>query len=255
MTQPHTPLSDEDLIAYFQDALPREAKAALESRLAGDPEAKAKLEDWAAQDVAIRALYDTPADAAVPERLTDVLRAPATPRRYRAPLQVAAMLALLAVGGTGGWLGHAWVSPTAGATQLAEAALTAHGTYVVEVVHPVEVPATQREHLDTWMSKRLGTQMRPPDLAASGFTLMGGRILPSEDGPAGLYMYENADGKRITLYVSPQRDAGDSAFQFAGHGETQSLFWKDRGLGYAVVGDMPRDRLRDLAEQAYDQML
>jgi len=165
------------------------------------------------------------------------------------------LLALLAIGGTGGWVSHAWLGPEAGATQLAEAALTAHGTYVVEVVHPVEVPASQREHLDTWMSKRMGTQMRPPDLAASGFALMGGRILPSEDGPAGLYMYENADGKRITLYVSPQRDKADSAFEYAGHGTTQSLYWKDGGLGYAVVGDMPRDRLRDLAIEAYDQLL
>ncbi|MGC9371086.1 MAG: anti-sigma factor family protein, partial [Paracoccaceae bacterium] len=161
----------------------------------------------------------------------------------------------LAVGGAGGWLGHARLAPANGAVDLAEAALTAHGTYVVEVIHPVEVPATQREHLDTWMSKRMGTQMRPPDLAASGFSLMGGRILPSEDGPAGLYMYENEDGKRITLYISPQRNKADSAFEYAGEGTTQSLYWKDRGLGYAVVGDMPRDRLRDLAKQAYDQLL
>ena len=255
MTQPQTPLSDEELIAYFENALPPEARAALEERLAADPEARAKLEDWGAQDAAIRALYGTSPDAPVPERLTDVLRVPAAPRPVRAPLRLAAMLALLAIGGTGGWVSHAWLGPEAGATQLAEAALTAHGTYVVEVVHPVEVPASQREHLDTWMSKRMGTQMRPPDLAASGFALMGGRILPSEDGPAGLYMYENADGKRITLYVSPQRDKADSAFEYAGHGTTQSLYWKDGGLGYAVVGDMPRDRLRDLAIEAYDQML
>jgi anti-sigma factor RsiW len=254
MTQPHTPLSDEELLAYAHDALPPEARAALGARLAGDPEARARLDDWAAQDAAIGALYDAPATAPVPERLRGVLRRPA-PRRARAPLRVAAMLALVATGAAGGWLGHARLAPAGGAMALAEAALTAHGTYVVEVVHPVEVPATQREHLDTWMSKRMGTRMRPPDLAASGFTLMGGRILPSEDGPAGLYMYENADGKRVTLYVSPQRDKADSAFEYAGQGATQSLYWKDGGLGYAVVGDMPRDRLRDLAMEAYDQLL
>jgi len=254
MTKPQTPLSDEELIGYFHDALPPEARALVEARLAGDAEAQARLADWAAQDAAIGALYDGPAHAPVPERLTGVLRRPA-PRRGRAPLRLAAALALLAVGGAGGWLGHARLAPANGAVDLAEAALTAHGTYVVEVIHPIEVPATQREHLDTWMSKRMGTQMRPPDLAASGFALMGGRILPSGDGPAGLYMYENADGKRITLYISPQRDEADSAFEYAGHGPTQSLYWKDGGLGYAVVGDMPRDRLRDLAIEAYDQLL
>lgn len=251
MTQ--TRLTDEELIAYFEDTLAPPDRAAFEARLEHDPQAQAKLIDWARQNVEIQALFGDEADAPVPERLREVLHRSPQPRRFW-PQQIAAMLAVLGVGLAGGWTTHAALQSPPEATRLAQAAISAHDTYVVEVVHPVEVASDQRDHMDTWMSNRMGTQMRPPDLAAAGFTLMGGRILPAGDRPAGLYMYENADGQRITLYVSHQA-SGNSAFQFAGEGATQSLYWTDDGLGYALVGEMPRDRLKTVAKQAYDQLL
>lgn len=245
-----TSLSDEDLIAYFEGTLTPDARAALETRLAADPQAQAKLADWAQQNADLRALFSATDDTPIPSRLTDTLRR--APKRR--PLRAAALVGMLALGAAGGWLGHAARNPAPSAMALAQAAISAHDTYVVEVVHPIEVPATQRSHMDTWMSKRMGTRMQPPDLAAAGFVLMGGRILPSDTGPAGLYMYENADGLRITLYVSHQ-GGGDSAFQFAGDTATQSLLWSDRGLGYALTGPLPRDQLKDMAKTAYDQLL
>lgn len=259
MTHPDTPISDEELLAYHHGELDEAARAALSERIAADPKAQARLDDWARQDEELHMLFPEP-EGPTPEILTDVLRRPVpvtAPRasRRRAPLRAAAMVALLAVGGLGGWIGHGALAPATPGTDLAQAALKAYDTYVVEVVHPVEVPASQRDHLETWISKRVGARLVPPDLAASGFTLMGGRVLPSEDGAAGLFMYENDAGARITLYVAPQKTGGNSAFRYAGEGTTQGLYWQDGPLGYAVVGQMPRDRLRTLAEEAYDQLL
>lgn len=248
-------LTDEELIAYFEDALSSERRAEIEARLVSDPEAQAKLADWARQNADIQALFIETLDEPVPEHLRAVLHQAPAPRRIPGLFQIAASLAILAVGATGGWVSHANLATPAAPVLLAQAAIDAHDTYAVEVVHPVEVPASERAHMDTWMTKRMGTQMRPPDLSASGFSLMGGRILPSAQGPAGLYMYENEDGKRITLYISRQDTGGDSAFQYTGSGPTQSLYWQDDGLGYAVVGDMPRARLKDLAKRTYDQLL
>ena len=45
-----------------------------------------------------------------------------------------------------------------------------------------------------WLSKRLGRPLVVPDLAAVGFRLMGGRLLPAEDGPAAQFMYETGKG-------------------------------------------------------------
>ncbi|MEX5577335.1 anti-sigma factor [Pseudophaeobacter sp. A-200-2] len=257
-THPDTPLSDDELLAYHHGELDEAARVALTERIAADPTAQTRLADWAQQDEELRILFPEPEEP-TPEALTDILRrpAPATAPRspFRAPARVAAMVGLLTLGGLGGWIGRGALAPMTSGNDLAQAALKAHDTYVVEVVHPVEVPASQRDHLESWISKRVGAPLVPPDLAASGFALMGGRVLPSEDGTAGLFMYENDAGTRITLYIAPQHSGGDSAFRYAGEGATQGLYWQDGPLGYAVVGQMPRDHLRTLAEKAYDQLL
>lgn len=251
MTQ--DPLSDEELIAYFEDALPPAERATMEERLAQDPRAQALLEDWARQNEDIRALYGEADAGPVPARLRDALRPHPAPRALLLR-QVLAASALLALGLAGGWAGHARLGAPAPAPALADAALTAHRTYVVEVVHPVEVPASQRDHMDSWMSKRIGAPVSPPDLSASGFALMGGRVLPAGERAAGLYMYENAQGLRITLYVA-QQEAGDSAFRFGGDRQTESLHWGEGGLGYVLTGALPRDALRQMATSAYEQLL
>ncbi|AAV96361.1 anti-sigma factor [Ruegeria pomeroyi] len=248
MTQ--DPLSDEELIAYFEDALPPAERAALEARLAQDPRAQALLLDWARQNEDIRALYGDMQEDVVPARLRDALCAP------RAPLlrQALAASAVLMLGLVVGWAGHARLGDPSPAPALADAALTAHRTFVVEVVHPVEVPASQRDHMNSWMSKRIGAPVSPPDLSASGFALMGGRILPAGKWVAGLYMYENSEGQRITLYVAPQEE-GNSTLRFAGDRQTESLHWAKGGLGFVLTGALAREDLRQMATSAYEQLL
>ena len=58
----------------------------------------------------------------------------------------------------------------------------------------MEVDAGQEAHLMQWLSKRLGRQLVTPDLSGAGLRLMGGRLLPAEDGPAAQFMYENDTG-------------------------------------------------------------
>jgi anti-sigma factor RsiW len=138
---------------------------------------------------------------------------------------------------------------------LAAAAKATHQTYVVEVRRPVEVLASDAETLNTWMSKRLGRDIQPPDLTSAGFTLLGGRIVPAVAGAAGMYMYEDAEGRRVTLYMQPAPGQAETAFQYAQDDAVQSYSWTDEGLGCAVVGDVPRDVLRALAESSYDQLI
>ena len=85
---------------------------------------------------------------------------------------------------------------------IAADALDAHKLYVVEVRHPVEVPGSERAHMTQWLSKRLGTTLRMPDLQAIGLKLVGGRLLPGPTGAAAFYMYEGASGERFTIYCA-----------------------------------------------------
>ena len=60
----------------------------------------------------------------------------------------------------------------------------------------------EEDHLLPWLSRRVGTTLRAPDLGAFGLKLLGGRLLPGVSGPAALFMYEGASGERFTIYCS-----------------------------------------------------
>lgn len=251
------PVTDETLIAFAAGELPEAEAAQLVGRLAAEPALQARLDDWARQDAAIRALYAPTGAEPVPGRLLAVVeRARAAPpaRRWGWPLQIAAALALLGLGATGGWVAHG-PAPRPAALTLAREVAEAHQTFAVEVRHPVEVQASDAAHLTTWLSKRLGHPIHAPDFAALGFSLMGGRILPAATGTAALFMYEDAAGQRITLYVAPEGSADTTAFRFFEDDGVQGFFWLDGDLSYAVAGTLPREVLRKVATAAYDQLL
>ncbi len=130
-------------------------------------------------------------------------------------------------------------------------AMDAHRLYVVEVRHPVEVPGSERAHLQTWLTKRCGWDVRAPELA--GLKLVGGRLLPGPTGPASFLMYESATGERFTIY-SAKAQAETTQMRYAAHGNESALFWADRGVGYVVSGGSDRSRLTQIAQAVYDQM-
>ena len=110
--------------------------------------------------------------------------------------------------------------------------------------------AEDEAHLVKWLSKRLGTPIRPPDLSPDGFRLIGGRLLPGETSPAALLMYEDVLGRRLALYVT-RREGGETELAFAEEPGRRAFWWIEEGLGCALVGDLPRDALRRLAISAY----
>ncbi len=261
MTGP-MPIPDDDLIRFHAGALTGAERAAIAAQIGSDPTAQARLAEWDRQDTALSGAYDPVLKSTLPDALRDVLDAARaedrrqTRQRLAAPLRLAAAIALLAVGGVGGYT-FARLNGAAAATtaHFAQNALSAYATYVVEVAHPVEVEAARAEHLTQWLSKRLGQPIKAPDFAASGFRLMGGRLLPSDSGPAALFMYEDDLGHRITLYVAPGAQGDETAFRFLESGRTQSFYWIDGDLSCAVTGDIPRDVLRQIAVEAYDQLI
>jgi anti-sigma factor RsiW len=131
-------------------------------------------------------------------------------------------------------------------------AIAAHRTFSVEVRHPVEVDAGQEAHLVRWLSKRLGRPLVVPDLAAAGFQLMGGRLLPAEDGPAAQFMYENGNRDRLTLYLRAGV-GGETAFRYHQEGGVGAFYWSDEGFGYATAAKVDRVLLLRIAALVYRQ--
>ena len=126
--------------------------------------------------------------------------------------------------------------------------------YASEVRHPVEVGADQEPHLATWLGKRLAIpDLKVPNLQMLGFQLVDGRLLPVNETPGAMFMYEDATGKRLTVLVGRNKHNETTSFRFADTGTVDTFYWIDGELGYAVTGEISRDMLRQVAEQCYKQ--
>lgn len=244
-----TTVSEDDLQAYVDEALAEPRRAEVEAYLAERPDEADRLRVYRAQDAALRAIFNPVLMEPVPATLLER----SAPRRWRGYALVASVLF---VGIGMGWIVRGTVSPLTQTTpSLARAAAIAHAVYTPEVRHPVEVGADQEEHLVKWLSKRLGTDLRVPKLGSLGFDLVGGRLLSGPQGPVAHFMYQDAKGQRLTLYVSAQKGEGrDTAFRFSQEDRVAVFYWVDRNYGYALSGELRRDVLLTVADAVYKQI-
>jgi anti-sigma factor RsiW len=166
-----------------------------------------------------------------------------------------------------GWLAHARLAGQAGATlaqgaverEFVHQASLAYAVYQPEKRHPVEVAASEQEHLVQWLSKRLGKPLKIPHLEAQGFSLVGGRLLPGDSGARAQFMFQNVEGQRITLYLGGLEKALSPAlqatqFRFEPAGPVPSFYWAEQGFGYALSGPVERATLMALADNVYRQI-
>ena len=251
------PVTESDLQAYADGKLAEERRAAVAAWLAAHPDDAARMESYRGIAEELRATYAGVLDEPIPQRLRRALR----PVRVRRVALIALWVGLgAALGGIGGWRLHATQAPFGASLDpagvLARRAAVAHATYSPEVRHPVEVGADQEAHLVKWLSKRLGTQLRAPHLEAVGYSLVGGRLLPGETGPAAHFMYQCSRGTRVTLYVRSDMGTNRStAFRYAREGSVDVFYWVDSKVGYAVSsGDITKENLLNVANAAYQQL-
>jgi anti-sigma factor RsiW len=245
-----SPVTTDELHAYVDGLLPSDRRQAVEAWLTAHPDDAAHVAEWRAQGEAIRAHYGAILAEPAPDRF-NLDRLMRTGRGWRTAAAAAALAAL--IGGAGGWLAHGVSAATPSAFEVFTAdALTAHKLYSAEVRHPIEVRAGE-EHLTPWLSRRVGTLLRTPDLAAFSLKLLGGRLLPGPIGPAALFMYENPTGERYTIYCSRSK-APRTALRYSATGDVAAVQWVESDIGYVVSGPAERDRLLEIAHTAYEQM-
>ena len=252
-------IDDTDLTALVDGRLPPERSASVDAYLSGHPEERARLQQYEAQQRALRDLFLAESDEPIPGRLRVARLREQVRRRHNWEFgAVAAAVLLLVVWIAAGWMAHG-LRIGRGTLQAATAereitadALAAHRVFSVDVRHPVEVDATQEAHLVQWLSRRLGRPLTVPDLSSAGYKLMGGRLLPSETGPAAQFMYQNGD-TRLTLYERSD-NAGDTGFRYSEENGTGVFYWSDQEFGYALAAKTDRRHLLQLAEIVYHQL-
>lgn len=240
-------IRDDEIHAYVDGELDAQRAAAVEAQSALDPAVAESIQSIRSQNARLHLAYDAVLAEPVPMRL-GALQAPALRLR-----RFAAVLAWMTLGGTVGWfVRDASMEPQH--VVLPRQAAVAHVAFTPEVRHPVEVTAAEEAHLVAWLSKRLGAKVKAPKLGAFGFELLGGRLLPESGRPGAQFMYQDAAGKRLTLYVSTDVTNRDTAFRHTTENGVQVFYWIDQHLGYALSGDLPRAEMLRVARSVYEQL-
>ncbi|MBI4190649.1 MAG: anti-sigma factor [Betaproteobacteria bacterium] len=244
------PVTEADLHAYVDGQLPVARCAEVEAYLASFPQEAERINAYRGQNTALHALYDPVFNEVVPERFQTLSL------KTRPMLCYAAMVGWIVLGGVAGWTlrgGDDTQIPEP--VVIARQAAIAHAVYSPEVRHPVEVGADQEAHLVGWLSKRLGANLKLPQLSSIGFSLVGGRLLPGDKGPVAQFMYQDGQGQRLTLYVRTDAvENKETAFRYAREGNVSVFYWLDGKFGYALSGEIDKAELLRVAKVVYQQL-
>jgi anti-sigma factor RsiW len=243
------PIEEDDLQAYVDRRLGPARRAEIDQYLEDNPGEAERVRAFERQNAMLKDLFDPVLEEPVPERLPRSMK----PGRYPVIRRYAGIAASLTGAVMLGWfLRGQQQAPEIRAPSLARQAAVAYAVYSPEILHPVEVGAAQEEHLVKWLSKRLGQSVTAPNLSPLGYELVGGRLLPGSEKPAAQFMYQDARGQRLTLYVSTDVTGNrETAFRYAREGKVSVFYWVDGPLGYALSADTPREQLLNVAEAVY----
>ena len=265
LTHGGKPVTEADLHACADHRLDPARHVEIDSFLDAHPAERQRVDDWRAQNLALKHMLDPVMAEPLPLRLPlmPVPRADWQAWPWRS-LAAGVAIAVISTGsawwGRGAYDGHLQRSATLAEAQagtlkgFAHRAAVAHVVYSPDVRRPVEVGADQEQALITWLTKRMGTEVRSPDLHALGYGLIGGRLLPGDKGPVAQFMFSGAKGERLTLYVTREDAGRETAFKFGQDGPVNVFYWVDKSFGYAISSGDSRQEMLRVAQAVYSQL-
>jgi anti-sigma factor RsiW len=253
-------ISDSELHALVDGELNPAHQAEVEAKLSDDPEAAGRVARYRAQNAGMHALFDDVLNEDLPPVIVDALAAQGRWRRRGAA--IAAAIALLVVGAVSGWIARGEIetvqtaeAPPIDTQELMVRAAMAH---LVKSDEDLRLAAeTDEQDIVRYVTTRMGNKVRVPQLESLGYRLVGSRVLPDTKGPAAQFVFEDADGMPVSLYVRSETARGvDITYALA---EDLSMFyWNDSEHSYALVRETDdadsRDALLAAAKTVYSQI-
>lgn len=255
MNEGDFPIREEDLHAYVDGAVEGPRRARVEDYLARHPDVAARVRDHAQLRQRLREQLAPIMEEPVPPELNLARMVEAHRQRRRIPWRIAASVVLaMGVGGVSGWSLRGAAEPsTTGVAALAREAAANYRVYAADMARPVEMPAADSPQLVSWISQRLARPIALPDLASTGYRFMGGRLIATEHGPAGLFLYADAHGTRIAMMVRPMAKKGDTPMSSHNQPGVFGYAWVDQGLGYSVMGPASVPDIHPVADEVRRQ--
>jgi anti-sigma factor RsiW len=250
----HRPITEDDLHAYVDRVLEPGRQAEVANYLEAHPDVAKRIAAFSDQRELLRTALLPIADEPLPPEL-NLLRIIESRRQRRASAwwAVAAML-LVCIGGIGGWVVRGSMdTPAGGLAALAQEAAYSYNVYAPDRARPVELRASDSAQLVQWASNRLHQPVKVPDLANSGYRLMGGRVVATSHGPAAMFMYDNDHGERLVVLTRPMSTDQGAPMTPQTSGDVAGFTWADGGMGYSLVGQSSAETLRPIANEVRRQ--
>lgn len=139
-----------------------------------------------------------------------------------------------------------------GLVALAQEATASYNVYAPDRVRPVR-GSRLRQCSTRAMGLRLAASAGE-GLAASGYRLMGGRLVATQHGPAAMFMYDDDHGSRLVVLTRPMSSADQNAPKTPqSQGDVDGFAWADDGQGYSLVGHATPESLRPIANEVRKQ--
>lgn len=135
------------------------------------------------------------------------------------------------------------------AISVEQMAVSSHTTFAKDPAYPVRVGANDVNHLENWITHRLGKNVRVRTLSNVGYTLLGGNIVPDGDRIAAQIVYENQNQERISLFIRHSSGADLNIQARSGrHKEFNWICWYDGNGQQVIVSEVDQSQLRKVFE-------
>ena len=160
----------------------------------------------------LRDAFDPWLGEALPPRLLDAAKPPASTERSRAAGRRSRSRRRCCVGLAVGWYARDAVLARDGTpTTFARQAAFTHVIHAADRGRPVEVWANEEASLVRWLTGAGRYPAHVPDLNPLGFQLVGGRLVAGNEKPTALVMYENAEKRAAHAAVARESTRLDRA--------------------------------------------
>ncbi len=249
------PITEDDIQGYVDGALDTARQADVRDYLSNHPDTASKVSRMIEQRQMMRDRFAPIVNEPIPPELSvrHLLDRRTGPPRYAWRSIAAAVL--FTVGGLSGWAMRDLSTPDrVGIGALTEEAFYSYATFGEDTNRPVEMKASESADLVRWMSHRLQRPVEVPDLSGAGYRFIGGRVVATANGPAGMFMYEDQGGGRIAMVLRPMKIEVSAPMRERSINAVGTVSWVDAGIGYSLVGNTPPRRLHPIADEVRRQI-
>lgn len=255
MTPMEKAITEDDLHAYVDGFLNADDRLRVERYLESHPEAATRIAAWQEANEMLRRGLAHKAKEPLPSSLNVQRLAEARLARTWQPQRIAASLFLaLAIGAGTGWWAHGPGQQT-GLTALGHQAAVAQRVFVADNDRPVELTSADLTQKVGWNNTNEARHVTAPDLSEAGYKFIGSRLVATDQGAAPMFIYQNAQGGRISIFVRVMEAIDTNAPMRPIDSNNASGFaWSRDGIGFGVISSEPEPRLHELSNQVRDKI-